>query len=95
MPWKRAAKAAGNEEKRQSLWLCLAGKSPGQTKRLDRAGPLSFAMRQRWGAKSTLKRQQFTTRRPIRPEILQRWPLPPTVVKGRLGRGGIRLRRMK
>jgi len=47
MPWKRAAKAAGNEEKRQSLWLCLAGKSPGQTKRLDRAGPLSFAMRQR------------------------------------------------
>jgi len=47
LPWERAAEAAGNEEKRRSLRLCLAGKSFGRTKRLDLADFLSFALRQR------------------------------------------------
>jgi len=47
LPWERAAEAAGNEDKRRSLRLCLAGKSSGRMKRLDLADFLSFAPRQR------------------------------------------------
>jgi hypothetical protein len=45
--WERAAEAAGNEEKRQSQGLRLAGKLFGRTKRLDLADFMSFAPRQR------------------------------------------------
>jgi hypothetical protein len=65
--WERAAEAAGNEEKRRSLRLCLSARQSGGT-RLDLAELLSFVRRQRRDAKSTLKRLQFTTRRPVRPE---------------------------